>query len=69
MVTTTSNNDIEIYEPIKGMFVIGYIASTLTIDGIISYGMFDTLDNAIEHAKLLNEPQVMPVYAVTANRG
>lgn len=64
-----SSQDILINEAPIGAWLEGYITLTDTEDGIVSYGLFKTLDEAQSWAKLLRNATIQAVCAPTHNRG
>jgi len=51
------------------MGVEGYITETKTDEGLVHYGIFPTLDKALDWAKQLDNAEVVPVYYPAYNRG
>jgi hypothetical protein len=68
-----SPSKIAVAEPLAGMLVAGYMVLTFTdmkANHSTMYGMFDTLDKALDWAELLDGiVSVHPLYQPTFNRG
>jgi hypothetical protein len=60
---------IKVTLPLDGMSVSGYITSTNTEEGVIFYGVFNTLDEAQVWAKNLANATIEPIYIPAFNRG
>lgn len=69
MTNTSTSRDIKIHTALKGMGVEGYITETDTDEGVVRYGTFSTLDEALEWAKQLDNAEIVPVYYPAYNRG
>jgi len=69
MISTSTSKDIKIRATIWGMGVEGYITETKTDEGLVHYGIFPTLDKALDWAKQLDNAEVVPVYYPAYNRG
>ena len=69
MTSTSTSKDIKIRATILGMGVEGYITETKTDEGLVHYGIFPTLDKALNWAKQLDNAEVVPVYYPAYNRG
>lgn len=64
-----SSQDIIVNEEPAGSWLAGYITLTDTEDGIVSYGLFTTLDEAQVWAKQLRNATIQAVCAPVHNRG
>jgi hypothetical protein len=51
------------------MGVAGYITLTNTDEGLVPYGTFPSLDEAMAWAKQLTNAEIVPVYHPAYNRG
>jgi hypothetical protein len=60
---------IKVTEPLKGMGVAGYITLTDTDEGLVPYGTFPSLDEAMAWAEQLTNAEIVPVYHPGYNRG
>jgi hypothetical protein len=60
---------IKLTLPLEGMSVGGYITSTRTEEGVVFYGVFDTVDKAQAWAKNLVNANIEPIYIPAFNRG
>ena len=69
MTSTSTSKDIKTHEPLRGMWVMGYITETATDEGTVRYGTFPTVDEAIDWATKLDNAEVVPVYYPAYNRG
>ena len=65
----TSTSSIKVTPPLSGMGVAGYITLTKTDEGLVPYGTFATLDEAMVWAKQLTNATIVPVYYPAYNRG
>jgi hypothetical protein len=60
---------VKITEPLKGMSVHSYITLTDTDEGLVAYGTFPSLDEAMAWAEKLTNAVIVPVYYPGYNRG
>lgn len=64
-----SSQDIVVNHEPAGAWLEGYITLTDTEDGIVSYGLFKTLDEAQAWAKQLRNATIQAVCVPVHNRG
>jgi hypothetical protein len=69
MTSTSTSKEIKIHEPLRGMWVMGYITETTTDEGTVRYGTFPSLDEAQAWAVQLINAEIVPVYYPAYNRG
>jgi hypothetical protein len=69
MTSTSTSKEIKIHEPLRGMWVMGYITETITDEGTVRYGTFSTIEEALVWAKQLINAEVVAVYYPAYNRG
>jgi hypothetical protein len=60
---------IKVTEPLKGMSIHGYITLTNTDEGLVPYGTFPSLDEAMAWAEQLTNAEIVPLYYPGYNRG
>jgi len=60
---------VKITEPLKGMSVHSYITLTDTDEGLVPYGTFPSIDEAMAWAEQLTNAVIVPVYYPGYNRG
>lgn len=60
---------IKYSKPAEGYTIVGYVTLTTIPDGIVSYGLFDTLMEAQRWAVQLNNATIQAVYQPAYNRG
>ena len=60
---------IKVTEPLKGMGIHSYITLTNTDEGLVTYGTFLSLDEAMDWAKQLINAEIVPLYYPAYNRG
>lgn len=60
---------IKVTEPLKGMGIHNYITLTNTDEGLVTYGTFPSLDEAMDWAKQLINAEIVPLYYPAYNRG
>lgn len=65
----TSTSKVEVTPALYGMDVHSYITLTETDEGLVPYGTFATLDEAMIWAKQLTNATIVPVYYPAYNRG
>lgn len=64
-----STSSIKVTPPLSGMGVAGYITLTNTDEGLVPYGTFPSLDEAMAWAVQLDNAEIVPVYYPAYNRG
>lgn len=64
-----STSSIKVTQPLKGMWVASYITLTITDEGLVPYGTFPSLDEAMAWAVQLDNAEVIPLYYPAYNRG
>jgi len=65
----TSTSKVKVTPALYGMDVHSYITLTETDEGLVPYGTFATLDEAMVWAKQLTNATIVPVYYPAYNRG
>jgi hypothetical protein len=65
----TSTSSIKVTKPIKGMGYLGYVTLTNTDEGLVPYGTFPSLDEAMAWAVQLDNAEIVPVYYPVYSRG
>jgi hypothetical protein len=65
----TSTSKIEVTPVLYGQDFHSYITITKTDEGLVPYGTFPTLDEAMDWAKKLDNATIVPVYYPAYNRG
>lgn len=66
---TMSSQDIVVNEEPAGSWLVGYITLTDCEDGIVSYGLFEKLEEAQAWAKQLRNATIQAVCAPVHSRG
>jgi hypothetical protein len=66
---TMSSEDIVVNHEPAGSWKVGYITLTNTEDGVVSYGLFDNLEEAQAWAIQLRNATIQAVCAPVHNRG
>lgn len=69
MTSISTSKEIKIHEPLRGMWVMGYITETITDEGTVRYGTFPTIEEALVWAAKLDNAEVVAVYYPAYNRG
>ena len=69
MTNTSTSKEIKIHEPLRGMWVMGYITETITDSGTVRYGTFPTIEEAQHWAVQLTNAEIVAVYHPAYNRG
>ena len=69
MTSTSTSKEIKIHEPLRGMWVMGYITETITDEGTVRYGTFPTIEEAQHWAVQLINAEIVAVYHPAYNRG
>jgi len=65
----TMTTDIKVNTEPQGSWLAGYITLTDTIDGVVSYGLFENLEQATVWAKQLSNATIQAVCVPAHNRG
>ena len=69
MTSTSTSKDVKVLPALWGMGVSGYATETNTDEGVVRYGTFSTLDEALEWAAKLDNAEIVPIYYPAYNRG